>query len=298
MYDVLQDYYNYITASMTEGSITQYRIVLTKLYNYLKTRVTSWSQVTPEILSNYKVFLSKQPGKRKDSLIHKSTQTQHAACIRSFFRYLNDIKGIDNKSAYIVFDKLQVEEPPIYPLTPEELRVLWNTCSKNILYHAIVATLFSTGMRRSELTSCPLLALSLDNGEITIRGKGGHVRIVLLLPQVVDILRRYLTWRSSVVREGIDTLFVSSKGRSITYNQLSHIFRMLRKYVPRLHPHLLRHTFATYLLNSGSTLREVQEQLGHKRISTTGRYVHITKEMKDRHGRLSQYLGRKLNNNA
>lgn len=288
MNNTLEDYYKYIATTMTEGSVTQYKIVLNRLYRYLASRVTDWSQVTPEILSNYKIFLSKQPG-HGGSPLKKATQTQHAACTRALFRYLNDIKGMDNKSAFIVFDKLQVDEKPIYPLNPEELSVLWDRCHENILQLAIVATLFSTGMRRSELTSCPLLALSLENGEITIRGKGGHVRMVLLLPEVVDLLRRYLVWRSDKVKDDTVTLFVSAKGTPINYNQLSYIFEKVRKYVPRLHPHLLRHTFATYLLNTGSTLREVQEQLGHKRISTTGRYLHVTREMKERHDRLSRY---------
>ena len=289
MRELLDKYYEYI-GNMTSGSIVQYRNVLNRLCSYLeKLGIREWVDVTPEHLANYKVHLRKR-GSIRGKPLKSATQVQHAACIRAFFRYLNDICGVDNKSAFIVFDKLQVEQNPIYPLTPEELRALWNSCSSSILYLTIVMTLFSTGMRRSELTSCPLLALSLENGTITIRGKGGSVRTVLLLPKVVNLLKNYLAWRSDRVTDDTKTLFVSDKGRPITYNQLSYIFKNLRKYVLRLYPHLLRHTFATYLLNTGSTLREVQEQLGHKRISTTGRYVHITEEMKKRHQKLSRYI--------
>ncbi len=289
MRELLDSYYEYI-GGMTEGSVVQYKNVLNRLYRYLeRLGIEEWSKVAPEHLANYKTYLRKEGG-LKGKPLKSATQVQHAACIRAFFRYLNDIRGIDNKSASIVFDKLQVEENPIYPLTPEELKVLWDNCGSNTLYLAIVMTLFSTGMRRTELISCPLLALSLENGEITIRGKGGHVRTVLLLPEVIDLLKRYLTWRNDKVRGDARTLFISIKGKPITYNQLSYIFKKLTNCIPRLHPHLLRHTFATYLLSTGSTLREVQEQLGHKRISTTGRYIHITKEMKERHSRLSKYI--------
>jgi len=292
MEQVLQDYYEYMIASrMTEGSVIQYKNILSKLYRFLQSKVDSWSRVTPDILANYKIYLSRQSGKEKDSFIKESTQIQHWACIRAFFRYLRDIKGITNESATIVFSNLKPSterDQEQERLTPEELDILWSVCSPNPLHLAIVSMLFFTGLRHSEITGCDITNLSFEKKELRVFGKGRKWRTVFLTQECLDDLNKYLSARSKILGE--HALFVSSRGKRITYDQLSYIFRKLKVYIPRIRPHLLRHTFATYLLETGSTIREVQQQLGHKRLETTMRYTHvITEEMKKKHGMLSKY---------
>jgi len=281
-----------IASRMTEGSVIQYKNILSKLYRFLQSKADSWSRVTPNVLASYKIYLSRQPGKEKDSYIKESTQIQHWACIRAFFRYLKDIKGIANESAIIVFSNLNPSterDQEQERLTPEELDTLWRVCSPNPLYLAIISVLFFTGLRHSELIGCNLTNLSFKKKELRVFGKGRKWRTVFLTQDCIDDLNKYLPTRMvSLIDE--DALFVSSRGKRITYDQLSYIFRKLKIYIPRIRPHLLRHTFATYLLETGSTIREVQQQLGHKRLETTMRYTHIiTEEMKKKHELLSKY---------
>jgi len=264
------------------------------LYRYLQPKVGGWVEVTPKLLADYKVYLSKNPGKARFALIAETTQIQHWACIKSFFGYLNKIGGMSNDSADIVFADLKLREElePDY-LTPEELNILWGVCGDNILHLAVVSILFFTGLRHSELLSCSCSSVSFENSEIRVRGKGGRWRTVFLTPECLEILNKYMDWRNSVALGDDNALFISERGEGLTYNQLSYIFTKLKKHISRIHPHLLRHTFATYLLQTGSTIREVQEQLGHKRISTTGRYLHVTEEAKVKHKRLSKYMRQK-----
>jgi len=293
MRNILDDYYNHIASNrFAEGSIVQYKNCLERLYSYLKSRsIDSWDKVTPFHLDKYKSFLSERKGKG-ETTFKETTQLQHAACIRAFFKYLQEIREINNKSANIVFSNLKLKQEPKQDfLNPEELKRLWDACKDNTLYLAILLIMFSTGLRHSEVINCDVDSVSIERREIKILGKGGIRRRVLLTPECIEALESYLTQRELKVAENEKALFISSRGTRLTYNQLSYIFAKLRKYVPRIYPHLLRHTFATYLLETGSTIKEVQQQLGHKRLTTTSRYVHtIEEETKRKHEKLSAYM--------
>lgn len=290
--ELSEKYLEYGSVAMTERSVVQYRNALSRLQEWLqKHGVKSWKAVTPAQLSDYRVYLSRQPGKRGGT-ISECTRLQRAAIIRAFFNYLRDIHGIDNRSAVLAFPDLTPHnEPETKPLTPEELEILWTTCRKDLLVYAIVATMFFTGIRHTEVITCPLTGLSIKDGEITLRGKGGKIRTVLITTECADILTNYLEWRGKVVREGVTTLFVTKYGKPLTYNQLSYIFVRLKKVIPGIHPHKLRHTFASYMIRTGSDIKTVQILLGHRRIDTTGRYLHTTTEqMKQAHQKLSEFI--------
>lgn len=285
----LEDYYTYlISSNKASGTLIQYRNILEKFMEFCNnSKVTKWSEVNTTVLANYKKILH--------DIYSEATQIQHQACIRAFFKYLGLFKNIENKSAIIVFDNLSMEGLTTQDyLSSTELNIIWETCKDNPLELAIVSMLFSTGLRHSEI-------ISLDDGnvdfeEMTVRvfGKGKSWRTVLLTKKCKGDLTRYLSTRVRISenKSDRDAFFLSPKGKRLNYNQLSYIFEKLKNKISRIHPHLLRHTFATYLLSTGSTIKEVQDQLGHKRLSTTGRYVHVTEDEKIRHERLSKYEGR------
>ena len=292
MEEELIDYYEYMLSDRkTVGSIVQYRNALSRLCRYLVSKgKTNWSEVTSSDLANYKVYLSRQSGYPRLSQIKESTQIQHWACIRAFFKYLNEIKGIKGNPANIVFNDLVPKGDPTRDyLTSEELNELWNYCKSDTLLLAILSTLYSTGLRHSEILSLNLGDVDFNFKQINLRkGKGGKPRTVLLTDECNEYLKSYLGDRSVTTADiyGIP-LFTSDDGERLNYNKLSYMFSKLKKVIPRIHPHLLRHTFATFLLETGSTIKEVQEQLGHKRIETTSRYVHVvTTEMRRKHGKL------------
>jgi integrase/recombinase XerC len=148
--------------------------------------------------------------------------------------------------------------------------------------HAILETLYSAGVRVSELVGLDLPDVDLNDGLVTVRGKGKKERLALLGPEAVAAVSRCLDDRTAVLREaGVDSpaVFLNRDGGRLTTRSVG---RLLIKYLrqagldPRTTPHTLRHSFATHLLDAGADIRGVQELLGHKSLHTTQVYTHVT----------------------
>jgi site-specific recombinase XerD len=162
---------------------------------------------------------------------------------------------------------------------------------------AILETLFSTGLRVSELVKLDIEDINLNSGEFSVIGKGRKARIVYLSPEAINWLKKYLSTRHDPYKP----LFLRYSGKRMTESDFEgeslrltvrSVQRLVKKYVLRAGisvdatPHTLRHTFATGLLKEGAGLREVQELLGHSNVSTTQIYTHVTnKQLKDVHKR-------------
>jgi integrase/recombinase XerC len=147
---------------------------------------------------------------------------------------------------------------------------------------AILETLYSAGVRVSELTGLDVDDLDLDSGLVTVRGKGKKERLALLGPQALAALRAWLTLREQQARlrgRAAGAVFLNKNGTRLTSRSVG---RLLQKYVgqsgldPRSSPHTMRHSFATHLLDRGADIRSVQELLGHRSLSTTQIYTHVT----------------------
>lgn len=149
---------------------------------------------------------------------------------------------------------------------------------------AMLETLYATGLRVSELVGLKLHEVSFDMGVVRVFGKGSKERLVPLGEEAVDWLRRYLAEARSALLSGrqSDELFVTARGAGMTrqaFWQLIKRYALVAGIAPaRLSPHVLRHAFATHLLNHGADLRVVQLLLGHSDISTTQIYTHIARE--------------------
>lgn len=144
---------------------------------------------------------------------------------------------------------------------------------------ALCETLYSSGMRISELLSLKENSLSGDFSEVKVLGKGGKERIVFIGKDARLALKEYLLIRSS--HATCDFLFINSQGTALNDRGARHILSELRKkkqITRKLSPHKFRHTFATDLLNSGADIRSVQEMLGHSSLGTTQIYTAVTKE--------------------
>src|SRR5262249_6566997 len=143
---------------------------------------------------------------------------------------------------------------------------------------AILETLYSAGLRVSELTGLNRGDLDLDSGLATVRGKGKRERLALLGPHALQALHAWLAVRPESVR-GKDAVFLNKNGTRLTTRSIA---RLLAKYLaqagldPRTSPHSLRHSFATHLLDRGADIRSVQELLGHRSLATTQIYTHVT----------------------
>jgi integrase/recombinase XerC len=146
---------------------------------------------------------------------------------------------------------------------------------------ALLETIYSAGLRVSELTGMNVADLDLDAGVAHVRGKGKRERLALLGDQATAALRTWLAVRGSTGPAGSkqDAVFLNKRGGRLTPRSVA---RMLEKYLaltgldPRTSPHSLRHSFATHLLDNGADIRSVQELLGHRSLATTQIYTHVT----------------------
>ncbi|MEY2958509.1 MAG: tyrosine recombinase XerC [Actinomycetota bacterium] len=156
--------------------------------------------------------------------------------------------------------------------TPDD-EPAWRRCRDD----AVLEVLYGSGLRVAELCGLRVGDLDLDRSAITVWGKGAKERRVPLSDPAVAALRSWLTVRVDVVApESGDAVFGNERGRPLTPRDVR---RILDRRSPRpTHPHALRHTFATHLLDGGADLRAVQELLGHADVATTQRYTHVSRE--------------------
>jgi len=141
---------------------------------------------------------------------------------------------------------------------------------------AILELLYSCGLRVSELTGLAIGDLDLSGGMVRVLGKGGKERIVPVGSRAIEAIRKYLEGRG--VSGGSGPLFLNTRGQRINRRSVArivdaHVLRIAA--FKRISPHILRHTFATHMLEGGADLRAIQELLGHASLSTTQKYTHV-----------------------
>ncbi len=273
-------------------------------YKHYLTRFTNWMEskgirenlkdINPEVIRSFRVYLSNLPGEGK-ALMGRRTQGYHVIAMRSFLKWL-----LKNDYAVMAPDKIElpkVEERQVKFLNGEQVDRLLNAPSQSTIQgkrdKAILEVLFSTGLRVSELTKLNRDKIDMDRREFGIIGKGGKARVVFLSQRATDWLIKYLNERN----DHFKPLFIHHKGVSgpgtpdekmrLTPRSVQ---RMVKKYSHKMKlpvevtPHVMRHSFATDLLMAGADIRSVQEMLGHKNISTTQIYTHVTnKQLRDIH---------------
>lgn len=217
------------------------------------------------------------------------SKNHHLTVFRAFMRYLI----VEEEMEVFPPDRItrfKEEQRKVKVLFPEELRRLLDSPDTETRIgkrdSAILKLFFSTGLRLAELRSLNRRDLNFDTREISVRGKRGKVRVVFLSDDAAGALQSYLAVRL----DHLSPLFIRDHDKAVTamppgeeYRQSANgIYRIVKKYalaagiVTDPSPHTLRHSFATDLLRNGADLRSVQEMLGHKDLSTTQIYTHVT----------------------
>lgn len=216
-----------------------------------------------------------------------SSLERKVSCLRSFFRFLA-LEGIveRNPALEIRLPKKDQRAPEIF--TVDEIFTLLDGAFRETdpltrRDRAIWELLYAGGLRVSELTGLNLESLSFDRREVRVWGKGGKERVVPVGEAAWRALSDYLSVRGELLSargEGDpDALFLNYRGGRLTRRGVD---QMLKKTLLRAgqgrttHPHVLRHTFATHLLDGGADLRTIQELLGHRSLSTTQKYTHVS----------------------
>ncbi len=291
----LNDFQQYIkdVKRVSEKTVKAYSEDLLQFIEYLeKNDIDDWGRVSSIEIKRFLALLIKNN-------LARTSVTRKISSIRSIFVYLCS-RGIrpDNPTIGINTPKLPERLPHF--LDEEEILLLLNAPDLNnklgIRDKAIIETLYSTGMRVSELISLNIFDIQSANNEagylsMTITGKRNKQRIVIIGGEAMFAIDSYLTSsRINLIklrRDGSDEgeLFLNKSGTRISARSIS---RMLHKYILMtcakhdISPHALRHTFATHLLNNGADLRTVQQLLGHTSLTTTEVYTHVSqRRLKD-----------------
>lgn len=209
-----------------------------------------------------------------------ATVARKLAAVRGMYRFLKrrgDVKnnpwiGVKGpKQAKRLPDFLPIDEVFALMEAPDDNSVL------SLRDRAILELLYGAGLRVSELVGLDVRDVDLEEGHVRVIGKGLKERIVPIGSKAIDALRKYLGVRSA--KPGVTALFLNNRGGRLTSRSVARRLdkaAMAAAVSRHVHPHTLRHTFATHMLDGGADLREIQELLGHSRLSTTQRYTHVT----------------------
>jgi integrase/recombinase XerC len=212
-----------------------------------------------------------------------STIARRLACLRSFYRYQRRLGAIDSNPAETLRNPKQPKRLPTLLTVDQVIGLLDSIEPLTTLAlrdRAMFETLYGGGLRVGELVALDLADLDFDQGLVRVRGKGKRERLCPVGGAAIDWISRWIEARRPD-RAGEPALFLNKHGRRLTTRSVG---RLLEKYLlinglaPEASPHTLRHSFATHLLDRGADLRSVQELLGHRRLTTTQIYTHVTNE--------------------
>lgn len=243
--------------------------------------ITSLQDVDARIVRTYLTELY-------DNLLSRKSVSRKISSIRSFYKYLErEDEVVTNPFIHVHLPKTERSIPGF--LYKEELEKLFEvndlTTPLGQRDQALIEVLYGTGIRVSECQGLKLKDIDFNIGTIFVRGKGRKERYVPFGRFAEIALETYLNeGRNRLLEKAktkTDTLFLNARGTPLTVRGIRHVLdKMVEKAAlsVNLHPHKLRHTFATHLLNEGADLRTVQELLGHENLSSTQIYTHVTKE--------------------
>jgi len=266
-----------VECGLSDNTLEAYRRDIRRLYGRLDgLGVTSVEAVTTDHIVRHMVML-------REEGLKPSSAARALSAMRMFFRFLvgEDMLGKDPTDTVEAPSKWR--RLPMVLTSPEVDALLAAPEGDDpfrIRDRAILETLYATGARVSEVIGVTAGAVDLDVGYVRVRGKGDKERIVPLGRRAADAIRLYLDrGRTRFTRHGdAGTLFLSRTGRALTRRR---ILALVKDYAARagitktVSPHILRHSFATHLLEGGANLRAVQEMLGHADVSTTEIYTHV-----------------------
>lgn len=274
----IADFLDFLTLekNFSQNTIDSYRRDLSYLADFLEAKNLSlWEQVTKDVLAEFSQVMAA----RKMSA---SSRRRTISAVRSFFKYLSRQRNLDEIPAEIL-ESPRVSRPLPRFLTTDQVNSILQqpdvSTPLGMRDRTLLEFLYATGLRVSELVALKLEQVDAEQGLIRIIGKGKKERLVMFGEIAKDWLMRYLNHARPkfISSKFVPQLFVSKRGKPLT-RQL--IWRLINIYAKKAgldsaHPHQIRHSFATHLLEGGADLRAVQTLLGHSSITTTEIYTHV-----------------------
>jgi len=295
--DLKQQFLEYVEIERGRSlkTVENYDHYLSKFFEFAK--VKSPNDITEEALRQFRLFLNRQPGMKikgqASTTMKKKTQNYYMIALRSFLKFLMK-RGI----TALVPDRIElakIGDRGLDLISSDELVRLLQApdgdSEKALRDHALLELFFSTGLRVSELSSLNR-DIDLSKDELSVRGKGDKIRIVFISTDAREAIIKYLKKRKDMDEALFVQLspIVNKNARDSLRLTPRSIERIVKYYAikagisKKVTPHVIRHSFATSLLEHGADIRSVQMMLGHANIGTTQIYTHITdKHLKEVH---------------
>ena len=273
--NLVEGYIEYLFANknLSKNTILSYKDDLKKFISFIEQN--DLKKLENNIIQDYVKFLSKN--------FSPKSHSRKLSSLKAFFNYLFDLKLVNkNPIADVDFPKITKKIPKF--LSEKEIftlleRTYKDSSFKGLRMSVMMEILYATGIRISELVEIKNGDLSEDFSSVLIKGKGGKQRVVPLFGKVKEVLKKYLYEKLQYNNKSSFLFPSNSMFGHITRHRF---FQLLKKLslecginVSKVSPHIIRHSFASHLLERGVDLRIIQESLGHKDISTTQIYTHI-----------------------
>lgn len=299
--EAIARYLEYLEVERNTSRLTirNYRHYLNRFQSFIQgsyPAVTAPEHISGEVIRHYRLHLSRWTDK-KGAPIMRVTQNYHLIALRALLRFLirQDVVTLNPEK----IELSKTESRSLKFLESEQVNRLLSqpeiSTTAGLRDKAIMEVLFSTGLRVSELVKLNRDSINLDRKEFGVIGKGQRARVVFLSDDSCSWVRRYLDKREDTAKP----LFIrysgrknEEKGEEALRLSARSVERIVTKYAKKarlpvaITPHGLRHSFATDLLFNGADLRAIQEMLGHKNISTTQIYTHVTNpQLKEIHAK-------------
>lgn len=266
-------------------TVENYDRYLERFFDFAK--VKKPLDLTEEQIREFRLYLNRQPGTKQGKRVEpmkRRTQNYYLIALRAFLKYLRkrEIESLNPERIELA----KVPERSLDLISSTELKRLMNAPDTKDLEgkrdKAILELLFSTGLRISELTSLSIDDIDMTRDEFSVRGKGDKIRVVFLSDAARVALQNYLKNRKDMD----DAMFIrygrkQNDGGDLRLSPRA-VQRLIKKYAAasgitrKVTPHVIRHSFATDLLQNGADIRSVQALLGHASINTTQVYTHVT----------------------
>lgn len=257
-------------------TLDAYKLDLKEFNEFLKTEYITLDSFEYKDARRYLAFLYEKGHKR-------TSVSRKISTLRTLYQYWMSVDNqIQNPFIQLVHPKKEQYLPTFF--YEEEMEKLFRTLEDgkqtNIRDRVILELLYATGIRVSELVNIKIADVDLEYSFVKVLGKGNKERIVPFGEYCQDAIIDYLENFRTEMNVEHDKLIVNMRGQVLTERGVRYVLNEIVKRtqgVYHIHPHKLRHTFATHLINQGADLRSVQSLLGHESLSTTSQYTHVTK---------------------
>ena len=278
-------------------TIDWYKVQLREFFRWLSS--DDPAELTLINFKKYGVYL-RSLGKRDGGKLSSSSIHGSLRAVKSFYNFCIDEEYLEDFSRHLKLPKIHKKEKLI--LDDSEIRQLMNCFDKsdnniNLRNKCFVALMLDSGLRRGEVLLLNLGDVDFRNKTLLVRGKGCKQRIVPLGSMSCGLLEEYYSLRRSQFAQPTEPFFVDRFRNRCSDNLIKQVFQDLKQSsgIERLHPHLLRHTFATYYLADGGDLETLRLILGHSDIQTTQTYLHLAFNLKLARSRHNSHLDRLSN---